>query len=142
MVGLFDGLTIGANAPVNNFGFLNFISVLFTGAQAGDLSGVAVRVHKRSTLPTDQVVMIICPTFIASGGSRGLNASDQPMLGQDVQGIIDGLPGDRPDFRSNRFTNPVGNRMRMFPHSAMYRQTLSRHLQSGVPKSFRRCFME
>ncbi len=80
--------------------------------------------------------MIVANTVFETGGrARGLNASNQAPVGEDSQGVIDGLTGDGPDLGPDDHRDVLRGRVRLIPHGHEDRQALGRHLDAEFAES-------
>jgi len=73
-------LTIGANTPVSDLGFVYLISMIVLCGQTRCLTNCAININQVSTLSTRQVVMVVDTVFVTRGGTRGLYPAYQSML--------------------------------------------------------------
>ncbi len=65
------------------------------GGQAGRLADGTVDVCDHPAGPADKVVVIVAdPRLIASDGTRRLDPPHQTHVGQSMQHVVHGLPGD------------------------------------------------
>jgi hypothetical protein len=126
------GLAVGADAPVNHFGFIDFVAVCVFRQQAGGLAGAAFRIVHRTAFPADQMVMIVGAYFIPGGGAGGLDAVNQPLFRHQVQRVIDRLAGNGSDAAPDLLHQLVRERMRMLMQDVQNRQSLCGDLKSGL----------
>ena len=88
-----------AAAPVDDFGFVDFESVVVVGGEAGHLANSAVDVEHRAAAPADQVVVVVAdPVLVASCRASRLDPADQVLVDQDAERVIDRLPRDRAEL--------------------------------------------
>lgn len=75
----------------------------------------------------DEVMMVVADAVFKAGGrvSR-LNPTDDAFVGEDVQHIIDRLPGDRAEFGADLHGELIGGRMGMAGDGTQDGDTLGR----------------
>jgi len=79
-------------APVDDFCLVDCEPVVVGWIQTGRRANGAINIHGQSATAANDVVMIVAnPVFVASGRTRRLDAPDQSLVGQDAQGVVDGL---------------------------------------------------
>ena len=93
------GTTTRAVAPVNNFGFVDFESVVVVGSQTGHLAGCTVDVEHHPAASADQVMVVVTDAvLIASCRAGGLDPANQVLVDQDAERVIDRLARDRAEL--------------------------------------------
>ncbi len=79
-------------------------------------------------------MVVVDPILVPGRRSGRLNAPDQPLVGQNPQGVVNGLTGDGAYLGAcdllDVIRRPVGS-ARHGPHDG---QALRRDLDSGLPK--------
>jgi hypothetical protein len=98
--------------------------------KAGCLSYGAIDIDQVSAPTTCQVVVIINTMLVAGSRSRGLNATNDSMLGHYVQSIVNGLTRDDSQLEPHRLANIIGNRVRRRTHCLIDSQALGSNLQT------------
>lgn len=81
--------------------------------------------------------MIVDPIFVTSGRPGRLNPTDQVVLRQHMQGVVDGLTGDGTDLRANLLTDLVCHGVRRGLHRPVDGKPLCRHMKPRLPQRFR-----
>ena len=89
-------LTGWAGAPVDHFGLVDLEAMVRMGLEAGGFTDGATDVFGLAAGTADEVVMIVADAvFVARRGIRRLDAADDALVREDIQDIIDRLPGNR-----------------------------------------------
>lgn len=89
-------LAVGADAPVDDFRFINDEAVVLGRLKAGARSSGTVNIQDRMALAADQMVMIVChPSFVEGWPSGRLYPPDEVCLDESVQIIVDSLTTER-----------------------------------------------
>ena len=135
------GTTGGAVAPVNNFGFVDFESVVVIGSQTRHLAGCTVDVEHHPAAPADQVMVVVTDAvLIASCRASGLDPANQVLVDQDAERVIDRLAGDGAELGAHFVAQLVGSGMGMFCDDAHEREPLSSDLYAVLAQEFHCCF--
>jgi len=88
------GLAVGAEAPKNNFGFVNHKAVVGDGFQARRLPGRAVNVYRGVALPADEVMVVVADAVLVEGRTtRGFDSADESGGDERVEVVVHGLAG-------------------------------------------------
>ena len=80
------------------------------------------------------VVIVSDAAFIASNRPGGLDAADEPDLGEGVERVIHSLVRNRRQRLTHGADDGIGVRMRVISHGIKYRNSLLRHAQSCLPQ--------
>src|SRR6202044_1547647 len=89
-------LALGTQAPKNNFCLLDDKSMIGGWLQTGCRANGAVHIGCQTATAADNVMGVVPhPRLIAGRMARGLDASDEASLLQDVQIVVDRLGGER-----------------------------------------------
>jgi hypothetical protein len=76
------------------------------------------------------MMMIVSdPILVASGGTSGLDAAKEALLGERPQRVVHGLTRNRADLGADFLGHGVSSAMRVARDGSKDRQTLSSHLQ-------------
>ena len=125
----------GAGAPVDHFGFVDLEAMVRMGLEAGGFADGATDVFGLAAGTADEVVMIVADAvFITRRGIGGLDASDDAVVGEDAQDIIDRLTRDRADVLADAFGQGVGSGVRMTRDGPEDGQALGRDGQVVLAK--------
>jgi hypothetical protein len=128
------GLAIGAEAPVNDFGLLNRETVRLERIHAGSAAFGTVDVVEAPASPADEVVVIVHPTLVKGRGLGGLDPADEAVGGQGVEGVVNGLPGNRAEILAHDREDLIRAGMRVAGDRALHGETLSRYLEACLAK--------
>ena len=89
------------------------------------MADCAIDVDHFSTCAADQVVVVVIdPILIAGRRSGGLDSTEDTLLGQDTEGIVDRLSRDDPDFGANALGNVIRGAMGPNGHRPQDSQSL------------------
>lgn len=103
-----------AATPIDDLGFVDLETVIIVCDQTRGFADGAVDVEHEAALAAHQVVMVVADSiFVPSNRPRGLDATDQALLDEDIEGVIDRLPRDRADLGAHGFGNVFGRGVRM-----------------------------
>lgn len=128
-------LTVRASPPEDHFSLVDAEPVVVGCLQAWPGTHRTVDIDRDTAGATDQmVVVVIDAIFVASGRTCGLDPANEASIGQGSEGVVDGLPRDRPDLGSHERFDVVGGAMRRARHRSEDRQPLCRHLDSTCTK--------
>jgi hypothetical protein len=100
--------------------------------EAGRVTHRTGDVDRGATAPTDQVVVVVIhPVLVTSQRARRLDPSDEPLVGQDAECVVDRLARHGTDLGPDQFLDLVGCAMRPFGHCSKGGQALSRDLHTA-----------
>jgi hypothetical protein len=101
--------TTGTTAPVDDFGFVDLEAMVIVGCEAGCVPDRAVDVEHEAAAPTDEVMMVIAhPIFVPGDRTRRLDPTNQILLNEGTECVVDRLPRDRSDPGPNIFDEILG----------------------------------
>jgi hypothetical protein len=80
------------------------------------------------------MVVVTGAAFVPRRRAGGLDPADQPSLGQDAEGVVDGLLRDRADPAADRLGDLVGRGVWAFADGTQDGEALSRDLEPGSAK--------
>ena len=81
------------------------------------------------------MVMVVADAILVTGRrTGGLDASDDPVLGERCKRVVDGLERDRPDLRPYSSIDVSGSAVRSFGHGAQNSEALGRDLHAAFVK--------
>src|SRR5690606_888251 len=124
---------VGAGAPVDDFSFVDAVAGVGGGGQARGVAGGAIDVDGLAAGAADEVMVVVADAiFVKRGGTSGLDAADEALVGEKVEGVVDGLPGDDADFGADAFGDFVGGAVGPVRHGAKHGKTLGRDLDAVV----------
>ncbi len=84
---------MGAASPIHDFGLVDHEVPIVDGDQAGRFSERTIDIDHPAARSADQVVVVVADAVLkASRRAGGFDAADDASLGEDRQGVIDGLP--------------------------------------------------
>jgi hypothetical protein len=63
-----------------------------------------------------------------------LNSSEEPLLDQNTEGVVDGLSRDGTDFNLGDLSHAIGRNVGLTRHRSQDSQALSRHLDAVLAK--------
>ena len=119
--------------PKNDFGFVNFEAVVIIGGQAGGGTNSAVDVEHHVARPTDQMVVIVTDSiFVSRGGSSWLDSTNEVLVDQDAQRVVDSLARNRTENGPDIVSQLVGGGMSMGRKCPHDRKALSGDLHAVV----------
>ena len=125
----------GAGAPVDHFGFVDLEAMVRMGLEAGGFADGAADVFGLAAGTADEVVMVVPDAvFVACRRIGGLDAADDAFVREDVQDVIDRLPGDRPQITADARGQVVSRSVRMTGDGPEDGQTLCRYGQGVLAK--------
>lgn len=102
-------LALGAEAPENDFGFIDEKAVGLVGLQAGRVPNGAVDIDSGVAESAHEVVMVITNACFVKGWSTGgLDAADDFGSDEGVEVVEDGLSGEGGEDFGRFFDNGVG----------------------------------
>ena len=94
-----SGLTVGTSAPVDNLGLVDLEAVVFLNVKARRISNGTVDVEDQTTASADEMMVVVANTvLITSRRASGLNPTDETLVGEGAERVIDRLSGDRADL--------------------------------------------
>ena len=107
-----DGtLAARAQAPVDDFGFVDAVAGVVVSLQTGRLTGGALGIHHCPATPTHEMVMVIAGLDLEAGrGARRLDAAQQTGISKSVQHVVHSLGRQRSQSspRTNRDRLDIG----------------------------------
>src|SRR5215469_3918271 len=129
----FCGSAAGADAPVNDLGFVDREAAVVGSGQARRLADRAVDVCDDAARPAHDVVVVVPDTALEPGRAVGrFDAADESRCGERVQGVVNGLQGDM----TYAVPDPGGDRldaeMVAFPDGVEQSEAGCRHPQAGT----------
>lgn len=128
-------LAIGAEAPIDDFGLVHVETPVVDGRQAWSVAHGTVDIDQTVAAPADEMVVIVTYSVLVPGGRAcGLNPTDDVVVGQDGQRIIDRLPGNRPDLSTNPLGHFIRTDVRMGRHGTKHGEALGCDLDTMAPK--------
>ena len=128
-------LTGRASPPEDHFGFVDAESVVGRCLQAGRGTHRTVDVDRETAGATDEMVVIVVdPIFVARRRTGRLDPADEASIGQDSEGVVDGLTRYCPDLGSYESLDVVGCPVRRARNRSEDGQPLCRHLHSALAK--------
>ena len=134
-------LTLGTQAPKNDFRLLDDKSMIGGWLQTGSRADRAVHIGGQTAAAADDVMVVVShPRLIASRMAGRLDASDEAGLLQDVQVVVHGLGGERAEPLAGSVRN--GFRIPMLSLAQdrhEYGETGRGHPQTGPAKGFVKC---
>jgi hypothetical protein len=80
------------------------------------------------------MVIVADAIFETGGRPHWLDAPQEPLLGQQAEGVVDRLAGDGADLGSHHFSHAVGGDVRLPSDSTQDGQTLGRDLDAVLTK--------
>jgi len=96
--------TIGATAPIDNFGFIDLEAVIIFDFEARRRSNGAIDVEDQAAAATHQVVVIVTDAILEPRWRPGgLDSTNECLVGEDAKRVIDRLPRNRSDVVANDF---------------------------------------
>ena len=129
--------TSRAASPVDDFGFVNFESVIVVRGEAGDLTDGAVDVEHGATGATDEMVVVVADTvLVASCRTSWLDPPDEVLVDEDAERVVDRLARDCPELRSDLVAEFVGGGVWAVGDDSQDCQPLSGHLHSVLAQEF------
>lgn len=127
-----------ASAPVDHLGFVHLVPRSLGGGEARGRADRAVDIHHPAAGATDQMMVVVTsPVLVARGRPRGLDAADEALLGEECEGIVDGLTGYDPDPGSHRRGHVIRGGMRPTRHRREHGESLGCDLHRVLPKDLR-----
>ena len=88
----------GATTPVGNFSFVDLETVQIRCFETGSIAHCAIDIDDVTAFATDQVVMIVSdPVLVQRGRADRLNSTNETLVDQQAQGVVDRLARDRSD---------------------------------------------
>lgn len=126
---------IRANAPIDDFGLVHVESPVVDGRQAWGVANGTVDIDETVTAPANEMMMVVANSILVPRGRAcGLNPTDDVVIGQDGQRIIDRLPGDRPDLVADLLGHLIRTDVRMGRHGAKNGEALCGDLDTMTSK--------
>jgi hypothetical protein len=84
--------TLGAAAPVDDLRLVDLVPRVVGCREARRVTDRAVDVDGAAAHATDQVVVVVARArLVARGRTGGLDAADEPLLGEDPERVVDRL---------------------------------------------------
>jgi hypothetical protein len=82
-------LTVRASTPEDDLGFVDAEPMVVGGLQASPGPHRTVDIHGETTVPTDEVVVVVVdPVLVTSGRAGRLDPANEPAIGQDSEGVV------------------------------------------------------
>ncbi len=104
-----------ANAPEDDFSFVNLVARSVGRGDTRSLLDVAVDVGDLAAGPADQVVVVVTDApFVPRRAACQLEASQQSGRGEGVEHVIDGLHGNGTDSSAYRRGYLIGGEVALF----------------------------
>src|SRR6056297_2603674 len=136
-----DGLGRGgcsacrAATPVDDLGFVDLETVIVVGGETWRVPHRAVDVEHDTTAATNQVVMVVVGTvLVARHGPGGLDPSQEALVDEDCQRVVDRLSRDGADAGPDTIDDLVGGRVRAIGNDPHDREPLGRDLHTAPPE--------
>src|ERR1035437_7937819 len=102
-------LTLRTSTPVRDVGFVDLVAVVVGRGEARRSTDGAVDVDETSAYATYEVMVVVVDAiFVAGWWPDGLNSPDEALVGEDAEGVVDGLARDRADFNSDHLGYVLG----------------------------------
>ena len=125
--------------PVDDLGLVDRVTAVVGRRKAGSGADRAVDIDQTAADSTDQMVMVVADPILVPGRRSGrLNAPDQPLGDEDAKGVIDRLKRDGPDLGPDDLGHAVGCDVGLAGYRPQNSQSLSRHLDTALPKKVNR----
>lgn len=122
-------------SPVDDFGFVDLIAVVFGRRETRRNPDRAIDIHDTAAGPADQMMVIVTDTiFEARRRSGRLNASHETLGDQDAQRVVHRLVRNRADVAPDGLGDPLGGDMGLSRHGLHHRQTLGGDLKTVFTK--------
>lgn len=84
--------TGGADAPVDDFCFIDGKAVTIGSGETGGVTHGAVNIANLATGATDHVVMVVADAPLKSGRRAAwLDAASEPVVAEGAERVVDGL---------------------------------------------------
>ena len=132
-------LARGTQSPVGHLSFIDLVAIVIRCRQAGSRADRTVDVNDTAARTTDQVVVVVVhPVLVASRRTDGLNPSENALIDQDAQCVVDGLARNRAEFELREFGHFVGRDVGADRHRPQHRDALGGCLKTVVAKLFGR----
>jgi hypothetical protein len=130
---------IGTAAPIGDLGLVDLVALVVGRGETRGLASRALDVHDATADAADQVMVVVANAIlVASRRTCRLDASENLLRDQHVEGVVDRLQRDRADLRSDRVCYCVGRDVRMHGNNAQDGQPLRGDLDSASPKEIGR----
>jgi hypothetical protein len=131
--------TFGTGAPIDHLRFVDQITGVTRGGQAGGLAHGAIDVDRLAACATNEMVVIIADAvFIASRRTGRLNPADEALLGQHAEGVVHRLARDRAEFGADHVGNIIRRRVRPCGYRANHGQPLGGDLEAFLTQKLGR----
>lgn len=119
--------------PINDFGLINFESVVVGSRQTRRRTDRTVDVEHRFARPTDQMMVVVTDTiFVPSRRSCRLDSTDEVLVYQYAERVVDSLARNGAEVGSNIVGKFVGRGVSMRRKSSHDRKALGSDLHPVV----------
>lgn len=127
--------TIGADSPKNDLCLVDLVTGVVGCVQAWGFAHRTIDIDCLSANPTNDMVMVVADTvLIQRRGAGWLNPSDQPLLGENSQRVVNGLFGNGANLGKHRFHNLIRPAVRIFGDRTQDGQPLGGDLNAVLSK--------
>lgn len=130
---VYSASTVGATAPIDNLGLIDLEAVIFLNVETWGRSDGAVDIEDQAAASAHQMMVVVAnAVFVSSRRAGGLNPTDQTLVGEDGDRVVDRLPGDRADLVSHDLGQLLGGGMGASGDGLHDRKTLCRDLKPAT----------
>jgi hypothetical protein len=85
------------------------------------------------------MMVVVADAILETGGRpHRLNPAEQPLLGQQAEGVVDRLAGDGADLGPHHFCHAVGGDVRLTSDGTQDGQSLGRNLDAVLTEKIGR----
>ena len=127
------GDAVGTSPPVDDLGLVDLVARVVGGGQAGGVTDRAVDVDGLPARPADEVVVVVADAVLVPGRrAGGLDAPEQPLLGERPEHVVHRLARDGAERGPHDLLDLVGGAVRRGVHRPQHRDALRRHLQPAL----------
>src|SRR5262249_11349595 len=115
--------------PIDDLGFVDLVIGVGGRRQAGGVAHGTVGVDHAAAGSADEMVMVVPhAALVARRRFGGLDAPDDPLVGEGREGVVDGLQRDRADLGPRGRVDVGGGAVRLLGHGPQNGQALGRYL--------------
>ena len=126
-------------APIRDLGFVDLEALAVGRGETWGGPNRAVHVDHAAADAADQMVMVVADAGLEAGGrAHRLDAAEQPLLGQQAEGVVDRLTGDRADLGPHHFGHAVGGDVGLAGDRTQDGQSLRRDLDAVLSEKIGR----
>lgn len=127
------GLTLGADAPIDDLGLVHVELPVVQRRQARRVADRTIDVDQPVTGATDEMMVIVTNSpFVPRGGACWLDPADDLVFFQNRQRVVDGLAGDRSDLLADDLSDVGRAAVRVDGYRPQHSQPLSSYLETVV----------